>query len=443
MPTLKRAAFLGLDGVPYTLVTDLIKRGVMPNLAAIVAGGALMKMETAMPEVSSVAWTSFMTGVNPGRHGIYGFMELKPGGYGMYFPNYGHMKADTLWDRLGGLGGRSVVINLPSTYPARPLNGMMTAGFVALDLKKATYPDSAYQYLSGIGYKIDVDTVKARESLDFLISDLKAALDTRKEAILHFLEHDDWELFIGVITETDRLHHFLWKAYMDSADGHHGFFLEFYRELDSFIGEFAGRLDKRYPGTPLMLMSDHGFTYAEHQVYINHWLRENGFQKLDKTPAGSFEDIASGTRAFALDPSRVYIHVKDKYPRGTVNPGSEYDRVIAELKAGLLSLEIEGRPVIKSVHTKGELYSGPESGRAPDLVLLSNYGFDLKGAVSKEMLHDKGPLTGMHTQDDAMLVLSGDCGTKGISGTPTILDAAATLSRLLGLPTGDMEGRPL
>jgi predicted AlkP superfamily phosphohydrolase/phosphomutase len=189
-------------------------------------------------------------------------------------------------------------------------------------------------------------------------------------------------------------------------------------------------------------MSDHGFTYAERQVYVNHWLRENGFQSLDRTPADSFEDIASGTRAFALDPSRVYVHVKGKYPRGTVNPGGEYERVRDDIKAGLLSLEIEGRRVIKSVHTKEELYSGAESGRAPDLVLLSNYGFDLKGALSRDVLHDKGPLTGMHTQDDAMIILNGECNSSGLSGTPTILDASATLCRLAGIEAGDIEGRP-
>lgn len=439
-----RAAFLGLDGTPYTLVKDLISRGVMPNLASVAGSGTIMQMDTTLPEVSSVAWTTFMTGVNPAVHGIYGFMDLKPGTYELYFPNSRHIKARTLWDKLGDTGRRSVVINVPSTYPARPLNGVLTAGFVALDLKKATYPEDAYEYLSGIGYRIDVDTKKARESADFLVDDLKATLAKRREAILKYLSGGDWDLFIGVVTETDRLHHFLWSAYTDESHPLHGFFLDYYRDIDSLIGEVAGIMRDRHPGVPYMIMSDHGFTLTETEVYINHWLRANGYQELSSSPAKSWDDVGGSTRAFALDPSRIYINTKGRYPRGTVEPGG-YDGLREELAAGLMGIEYEGRKVMKAVYRKEEIYDGPCMESAPDLVLLSNHGFDLKGSIAKETLFDKGFLTGMHTRDDAVLVLSGEMAGAGFAGRPHILDAPATLARALGLKDGrgDFEGRPL
>ena len=84
----RKALIIGLDGVPYTLMKRFIDEGVMPNTAALIKTGALCRMTTSLPEVSSVAWTSFMTGVNPGRHGIYGFMDLRPRTYDMFFPDF-------------------------------------------------------------------------------------------------------------------------------------------------------------------------------------------------------------------------------------------------------------------------------------------------------------------------------------------------------------------
>ena len=73
----KKVAVIGLDGVPFSLLEHLFDSGVMPNLASIAGHGTLVKMETTLPAVSSVAWTSFMTGTTPGEHGIFGFTDLR------------------------------------------------------------------------------------------------------------------------------------------------------------------------------------------------------------------------------------------------------------------------------------------------------------------------------------------------------------------------------
>lgn len=149
---------IGIDGVPCSLLKRFIQQGLMPNLASLVKKGTLADMTASIPEVSSTSWTTFMTGVNPGRHGIYGFMELEKGTYEWRFPNSTDIKSQTLWELAARYNKKSIVLNVPSTYPAKALNGILTAGFVALDLKKATYPESAYGYLKSIGYRMDVDT---------------------------------------------------------------------------------------------------------------------------------------------------------------------------------------------------------------------------------------------------------------------------------------------
>ena len=85
----KRACVIGLDGVPCTLLKDMMERGVMPNLKELVGRGTLTDMTVSLPEISSVSWSSFMTGKNPGEHGIYGFTDLKENSYDqdVYFTN--------------------------------------------------------------------------------------------------------------------------------------------------------------------------------------------------------------------------------------------------------------------------------------------------------------------------------------------------------------------
>lgn len=76
----------------------------MPRSKEIFESGTLHKMKVTLPEVSAVSWPSFMTGANPGTHGIYGFTEFEPGSYRIRFPSFPSLKAPTLWDRLGSHG---------------------------------------------------------------------------------------------------------------------------------------------------------------------------------------------------------------------------------------------------------------------------------------------------------------------------------------------------
>src|SRR3990172_9211617 len=140
-----KVVVLGLDGVPYSLLMEYMGRGIMPQLS---------EMCSTLPEISSVAWSSFITGKNPGQHGIFGFMEIDRQSYSYIFPNFQSLRERPVWEREGI---KTVALNIPQTYPAAPMNGVMVSGFVAIDLKNATYPERVYNYLNGIGYRIDVN----------------------------------------------------------------------------------------------------------------------------------------------------------------------------------------------------------------------------------------------------------------------------------------------
>ena len=137
MSRFHKVAVLGLDGVPFSLLQELFATGVMPRLAEVARSGSFMRMETSLPCVSSVAWTSFMTGKNPGGHGIFGFTDLAPGRIALRLPSFDDISSPVMWHVAQGK--RSVVVNLPFTYPARPLQGLLISGFVAPILERSVY----------------------------------------------------------------------------------------------------------------------------------------------------------------------------------------------------------------------------------------------------------------------------------------------------------------
>ncbi|MCK9419576.1 MAG: alkaline phosphatase family protein [Nitrospirae bacterium] len=389
----KKVVIIGLDGVPYSLVDLFTSQGIMPQFREIISNGFFRKMETSLPEVSSVAWASFMTGKNPGEHGIFGFFELKDGTYDIYFPNYNDVKSAPFWEDTGV---PSVVLNVPQTYPARPLNGVMTSGFVALDLKKATYPDSAYKYLSEIGYKIDVNSTLAKNDIPAFFNDLDKTFEKRRQAINHFFDNEKWQIFVGTITETDRLHHFFYDSAVEQGKFHREF-IHFYKQMDEFLGEIYRKAKQE--NALFITCSDHGFTPIKTEVYLNRWLMQEGYLEIADKEKG-IESITGTSAAFCLDPSRIYIHLQGKYPKGCVATGG-YEQMRRELKQKLLALSYEGDPVVKEVYFKEEIFRGPYAGKGPDLYALPHYGFDLKGAFNKTALFGRSHFTGMHTHDDA------------------------------------------
>ncbi len=420
----KKTLVLGLDGVPFSLVDNYLAKGLLPNLKEIlVRGFKLNQMDASIPDVSSTSWASFMTGVNPGEHGIFGFMDLRPGTYQLFFPNSQYVKAPTIWELIGGTQNnkhsslktkyrdalhpkyRSVILNIPQTYPANPMNGVLTAGFVAPDLKKATYPEAAYEYLQSIGYVTDVDSSNAIESRNQFFDDIFAAFEKRERAFQHFFDNEEWDLFIMTITETDRLHHFFFDAAYEQENQYHETFVSFYRILDRFVGEIFHNFMEMTEGNGFfMTMSDHGFTPIEKEVYLNAWLHQMGYLTLNRD-RDYFEQIGPGAKAFALDPSRIYINVEGKYPRGTIKRGDK-ERVIAEIREVLDSLmDINGKNIIKEIYGNGELYQGPYSDMGPDLVCIPNDGYDLKGRISEQEVFGKKHFTGMHTRHDAHCIL--------------------------------------
>ncbi len=396
----KKICVVGLDGVPHSMLLELAKSGVMSTVARLLDIGHLHRIKASLPEISAVSWTNFMTGTNPGSHGIFGFTDFKPGTYDLRIPSFLDLKAETIWDIMGQRGLKSIVLNQPSTYPARKINGIMVSGFVAVDLSRSVFPQSYFSELEKMGYQIDVDSGKVADNPGLLWQEISKTMASHQKA-LNFFWEQDWDYFEFVITCTDRLHHFLWSAYEDKEHPYHQAFLDFYQQIDRIIGKILNTFKKMNESEEnFFLLSDHGFTGIVQEVYLNAWLEKEGYLSFNTSNPKSLNDISSKTVAFALDPNRIYLNLKKKFPRGRVERVDRKE-IKEEIAEKLLQLEYNGQKVIRQVFKAEEIYHGKYTSRGPDLIAVPEPGFDLKGSVRKKEIFGRSYLEGMHTWDDA------------------------------------------
>ncbi len=433
-----RAMIIGLDGTPCSLIHRLVSDGLMPNFADLLQAGTLADMESVLPTVSSVAWASLVTGCNPGKHNIYGFIDRVPQTHEMYIPTSGTMRARPWTEIFSGMGRRVFSMGVPTTYPPKPVNGIQISGFLAPDLNRATYPPEVARRLSEMGYRIDIDAWLARRDTEKFLDDVFQAMERRFDAMFEFLDQEPWDLFVAHVLETDRLHHFLWGLVEDGSEAYLPWFNRFYARVDRAIGEVANRFDD---DVLMMIVSDHGFCKLKYEVHLNYWLRQAGYLRFPGKTANGLRDLGPDTRCYSLLPGRIYLSLRGRERGGCVAPGAEYESLRQDIADGLMELRnpVTGERVIRRIFRREELYTGDASDLAPDLVAMPVEGYDLKGGFDKEELMARGPVNGTHTFSDAMFFLNRKVDVlqdvRVIDVLPTLFDAIG-----LEIPRG-VDGR--
>ncbi|MDQ7833888.1 MAG: alkaline phosphatase family protein [Humidesulfovibrio sp.] len=397
--TRPRLVVLGLDGLPLGLAKALAGR--LPNLARLMPFAS--SMEAELPELSPVNWTSFFTGAGPGEHGVFGFTILDPVLYSLRLATSRDVRCPTIFDRLGERGLVSRVLNLPNMAPAKPLRGMLVAGFVADNLAAAVYPPFLLGPLSAARYQVEADTTRGATEPEYLLAQLRLSLAGRRAALDLLWPDLAWDLFVCVLTETDRLFHFLFPAVERADHPLHEACLSFLREWDALIGEVLDRYDALPEPKRLLLLADHGFCTLELEVDLNRVLVEAGLLRLARLGVDEWDAGAIGedTRVFALDPGRIYLHWQHRFTRGHVTK-ADAQPLLRDVKALLQGLTFQGRRVMNRVLEGQELYEGQAVGDAPDLVCVPEPGFDLKAKFNRTKVLGHFGRFGAHRPEDAI-----------------------------------------
>ncbi|MEK6715285.1 MAG: alkaline phosphatase family protein [Candidatus Omnitrophota bacterium] len=286
--TKSRVIVIGLDGATWTNLRPWMEQGLLPNLKFLVDNGASGELKSTIPYRSSTSWTSFMTGVNPGKHGVFDFIKpFRNKTYNKEFTTSRDIKTKTIFEILTDFKRTSGVINLPMTYPPFEIRGgMISCGLTTPDNNcNFTFPNNLFEK-SGIKkeeYILNINWMNySKDEKESFFADIIKCSEQRKEISFKLMDALDWDLFVLVFGETDWLQHFCWH-YIDPTHSKHDpieaekflpLIIKYYQKLDSIIGEFIIRTDEN---TSLFIISDHGFGPREKIISLHRILEENGF----------------------------------------------------------------------------------------------------------------------------------------------------------------------
>jgi len=363
-------------------------------------------------------------------------------------PNSKNITASTLWEVISRTGRRVVVINVPVTYPARPVNGVIVSCFLSPSLEEAVYPPERARFLSEMHYRIDTDTRLCKTDREAFLGDLDITLHKRFEAATALMGKESWDFFQLHVMETDRINHLLWEDYEGTDSSYREAFFSFYRALDDLVGELIARLPM---GCDLVLLSDHGFARLKKEVYLNRFFEERDWLRFAHRKPRRLADMEPDSLAYSLLPGRVYMNLRGREPQGCVQGNAQYRGVREGLAADLLNLKDPetGDAVAAQVLRGEEVHGNPEWGEFPlpvsektpapcDLLVVPHDGYDLRGNLEKAAVFGRDFRTGTHSAGGAFVLVRGRAIR---AANPHIVDLFPTLLDLMDLPyAGDRDG---
>jgi predicted AlkP superfamily phosphohydrolase/phosphomutase len=496
--TTKRVVIVGLDGASSDLIFPWIDAGYLPTFKWITENGVAGPLWSVVPPVSPPAWTSFMTGCNPGKTGIFDFIDYVPTSYYRRpkFVNSQSIQRETIWELLSRCSRQVGVLYHPITYPPFQVNGFMVSGFLApRSSAKFTYPADLWKELQqGDLWKLyrelaDQETMEKNEYLEIL----DQMFSTTVKTTFHLLETRRCDCFMVVMHFTDSVSHFFWKESLSSPENNDDTIrysnpiLHYYQRSDDFLAQLLERLSE---DTMLMLMSDHGLGPAfTRVVYINEWLRQRGYLDIRENGVsqsllqlGISRDFLKGmarrmglgshirrlsakipvsvkrkvpgqslnlydvnwanTRAyfqpFGYPWQGIWINTRGIKPQGIVEPRAEYEKLREELIEQIKDLRDHERDkaVVETALRREEVYNGPYTHLAPDILVRTADDYNGLPQIGQGVIADAPPQrwSGVH-RDKGFWAASGP----GIAQIPgqydaNLVDLAPTVLHYMGLP---------
>lgn len=461
--------------------------------------GVYSDLISTIPPVSGPAWVSFMTGKNPGKHGIFDFVG-RDYGYNLRIKNRNDIKTKTLWKLLSDAGKTCIVVNVPMTYPPEKIKGCIVTGMMTPPETCFAYPPEVYEELRKIGYRIGARGVKQKFSPNEILNHLIRSASKRVEAVLYLMRKFNWDFCMLVFSGTDKIQHYLWQYHKKEI-------LHFYKKIDAFIKELIEHAGKE---TNIILMSDHGFGPTYKFFHTNYFLHKLGLLEFKKgEPSGRYLNVRDyrvtknrlqrillklgitkeriytiaekvhmiqilqklyqkfyieipatkklidwkKTKAFfnsTIGPSfTIKINLKGREPEGIVKK-EEYYKLREFIISELLKVKDPktGRKIVQYAFRREDIYHGPYVSDASDIIFVTNnfeYGATYRtygNNIVSELIH-KG--RGTHRMKGIFIAYGPDIKTTGKELKKAhITDLAPTILHMFGIEIPeDMDGQVL
>jgi predicted AlkP superfamily phosphohydrolase/phosphomutase len=461
-----------LDGAAWHLLDPLIEQGVMPRLAELRARGAWGRLRSTIPTYTPPAWTSSVTGVNPGRHGVYGFIEGHAQAERQELMHSGKVRSPTLWEIANAQGSTCGIYNVPLTYPPRPLDGWMVSGMLTPGYGERqrgfASPHELEPKILGWApdYVLDLHANYETDWRDAGLADRGLASIRQREAVLgRLLEEHPVDVVFTVLEAPDRLQHVYYR-YLDGSTPGHPEITERVTGCFAAMDRIVGLLADAAGDGGVIVCSDHGFTAWEVSVHVNALLARWGYLKI-KPAARAMQTGAaralvplakrilprkvareakgktfaaidwSATRAFAspIPQQGVYLNLKGRERFGIVDP-SEAERLKEEIRSRFQELSApDGKPATDRVYLSQEVFHGDALDGAPDVLpVLRDHRFELDDELfHREPFSDVSHLPrGVH-HPDGIVVVAGS-GTRATGELDAhVMDVLPTLLYQAGL----------
>jgi len=478
---MSRTVVIGLDGGNWNLIEPWLEAGDLPNIQSILDDGVYSESHSYLPPVTVPNWKCYSTGKNPGKLGVYRFDHLDVDDREYVFHHSTDFKSAELWDYLNEEGYRTAVVNMPTTYPPRPIDGVMVCG--GPDARRSEYRmlEDSYTHPASLQeelereYDYDIHPkplISSKEERGEEVDAIHRLVDLRFQVAYDQFTEGNFDFLHVTSFYSNTLQHFFWREEP---------VYDAWQIFDEWIGDFLELKE-----TNVVLMSDHGCEEIDHVVYINNWFVENGYLELETSvddimqKAGltkeralrvakafgatdllakvvpdrvqtlvpweegvrgqrTFEKIDwENTTAVANTQGLVYLTLDRDDP--------EYESVRSELKAELDSLEIPGGPLaVREMHEHEDIYEGPFLEKAPDLVAHQTDGVHMSEATGTAGVHhDTGRWEAENIPPGIFAAIGPDVTTAGDMGKTKISDIAPTILELMdcAVPT-DMDGEPI
>ena len=259
-----RTLVLGFDALDARYLDRFAD--VTPTLSKLRTEGVSAPLDSTVPPWTASAWPSMYTGTDPSHHGVYGFFSLD-------YPDDGRIvtrndvDAPAIWNYLSERGVRSVVLNVPVTHPAEPMEGVLIPGYLGGE-DDPGHPEGIREELSdaiGEEYQIYSDGEVADDP-DEKLQGYLDLVDMRKRAAVDLLSNQEWELGVVQVQKTDAVFH----NFDDEAA-----FRAVYEAADDLAAAVIDAVDGP---VNVVVCSDHGMGRKDgYQIQLNDVLRREGY----------------------------------------------------------------------------------------------------------------------------------------------------------------------
>ena len=490
----------GVDALSHDILSRL-PEGTAPTIESLVEDGASGPLESQLPPWTPSAWPTIYTGVNPGKHGIYGFLRFE--GYDWDVVNATDINEYTLWELLSQQGRSSVVVNAPVTHPPPEFDGALIPGYIAPEDPECHPEGLLDEVRDAIGeYRLYNRQLSDGASKSERIDGYEDVVGMRGRAFRYLLERERPDMGFIQFQQSDTVFHEFPEDERAPA--------RVYEAIDS---EIESTLELCDPDA-VILVSDHGIgPYDGYEVRPNTLLREQGLvetstdsekpawttiskQRLrnggtETEPEGksTAETILSAAANVGITSQRIgtvlerlhldqavlrvvpddlvkaagehvdfpqsvaymrdrieigiRINLEGREPEGVVSP-DEYDSVRSELIETFETLETPGgKPAFEEVLPREEVFEGPYVEDAPDVIIVPNAFDQFLSASIRDSVFGTPREPWNHKRHGIVSVSGADIEPAEFEGAH-LLDIAPTVMSLLGVPPSDrMDGTVL